>query len=210
MRASLIIDIILVAILILCITVAARRGAFKAAASLGGTVLGGVLAFRLTPQHSGIAEGLLRPWVSRTVDSSEAFSGGGDKLTELLEHLSLPASLADGWKDKAESARQALAESVTDRVTALIAPAVTFVVIFLAVKLAVWLLSRLLSADVPVLRTVNRFAGGLLGAAAGLLLVFVLCWGAFRFAPEEELLGFLSREAVKSSVIGGIVDILVG
>ena len=44
----------------------------------------------------------------------------------------------------------------------------------------------------------------LLGAAAGCLIVLVLCWAILRFAPVENV-GLLSQHCLKQSQIGTLI-----
>ena len=131
-------------------------------------------------------------------------------FAELLQALGVPETLWENLTASAQTTRylrvsaaagQALAEQL--------APVITFVVLFLVIQLAVRIVCSLLSLDLPILRSVNKLGGALLGAVTGLCMVAVLCWGIMRFSPAEEI-GFLNQPALLESRIGGTVCGLLG
>ena len=81
--------------------------------------------------------------------------------------------------------------------------------LLVVIQLAVRIVCSLLSLDLPILRSVNKLGGALLGAVTGLCMVAVLCWGIMRFSPAEEV-GFLNQPALLESRIGGTVCGLLG
>ena len=74
----------------------------------------------------------------------------------------------------------------------------TFVVLFLAIQLAVRIVCSLLSLDIPILRSVNRLGGALLGALTGLA------------QPTRRIEAVDISNTSGSEVVGGIVVFVDG
>lgn len=190
-------DVLFVLILVFCIRTAAKRGAFRAVSGILGTLLGMLVGSRfqdaLAPLLEPLLEGPLRALAERT--GASAFTGlpEGSALAEL-------ETVADKMSELYQSALDALAQALTQS----LAPILAFLLLFLAVKLAIKLLCALLDLEIPLLSSLNRLAGGLLGALAGGLLVLVLCWAVLRFAPEEPV-GLLSQPCLRESLLGGLI-----
>lgn len=103
------------------------------------------------------------------------FSG----LTEMFRE-----ALESGTAEVAGSAALALAEYASLQ----LARVLLFLVAFVAVLLLWWFISHALDLAfrLPVLSTLNRWSGALLGLAEAVLLVYAACWLlADRFLPPE-------------------------
>lgn len=96
-----------------------------------------------------------------------------------------------------------LMEALVDRV----APILTFLVLFFALKIAIQLAVTVLSLDWPIIRTVNRLAGGAIGLCGGLVLVVVLFFGILAYGSPEPTgitSGLLLRQSITGSLIAGL------
>ena len=96
-----------------------------------------------------------------------------------------------------------LTEALVDR----IAPILTFLVLFFALKIAIQLAVTVLSLDWPIIRTVNRLAGGAIGLCGGLVLVVVLFFGILAYGSPEPTgitSGLLLRQSITGSLIAGL------
>ena len=96
-----------------------------------------------------------------------------------------------------------LTEALVDRV----APILTFLVLFFALKIAIQLAVTVLSLDWPIIRTVNRLAGGAIGLCGGLVLVVVLFFGILAYGSPEPTgitSGLLLRQSITGSLIAGL------
>ena len=96
-----------------------------------------------------------------------------------------------------------LTEALVDRV----APILTFLVLFFALKIAIQLAVTVLSLDWPIIRTVNRLAGGAIGLCGGLVLVVVLFFGILAYGSPEATgitSGLLLRQSITGSLIAGL------
>ena len=94
--------------------------------------------------------------------------------------------------------------AATQAVSQAVAPVIAFVIGFLLCKLALWVLACVLGSHLPVVRTLNKGAGLLLGLVGGLAVVAALCVGIRAFAPQG-VGGVFSLQSVEQSYIGGLV-----
>ena len=201
---GLVYDAVYIVIFLCCVIFAANRGAFKAVAGIAGTVLGAVCGSMFNGPMAAWLSGLMQPLAMKLVGSDTVAS-----LASRIQKLGMPEEL-QGLLDQAlsaaggaeEAARAALAERVALFLSEKVAPLLAFLLIFLVVKLAVSLVCSLLSLDIPILSTLNEWVGALIGAASGLIILLVLTWAVWRFAPDLGL-PVLSREALQGSRIGG-------
>ncbi len=216
MNASMLIDFLLIVVFVACVWAAARRGIFSAVSGLLGSLAGLIGAVLLTPRLEGFAVRILRPFLGGMVKRAAEAAGLTGLLSspvaeetrsgflELLRALRVPEGAWDTLTAGAQSAGETVSSAAGQAMAEQLAPVAAFVVLFLGIQLAVRVLCSVLSLDIPLLRSVNKLGGALLGAVTGLCMVVALCWGAMRFAPGEEV-GLLNRPALEQSRIGGAV-----
>ena len=214
MTASVWIDLILVAILITAVYLGAQRGLMRAVAGIGGTLLGFVGAFALCNRVSPLTQKLILPFVQRMVRNTAESTGLSDILNSplvnetkegfrtLLEALHI--TQADAAVENAAGAGQTVLDAAAGSLAAQLAPIITFVLLLVGIKLIVSLAAKLLSMNIPVIRTLNKGAGALLGALSGMIVVIVLCFGVLQYAPEQDA-GIFSQQALRQSAVGGFV-----
>lgn len=217
MQASVVIDIALLAIFAASIIISASRGAFKAISGILGTVLGFVGAYRFGHIATPALEKIIRPIARRAVQSA-ADSQGLESILDnsftqelaemfgrLVEALGLSAQAGQEIQQQAQSAGGTIVDAISDGIAAQIAPIIGFIAFFVVIKLAVSLVCRLLSIEnLPIISTINKLGGALLGAVSGLVIVVALCWGVMAFASDEDV-GIVNRPNLRQSTIGGIV-----
>lgn len=140
-------------------------------------------------------------------------------LTEKLAALSLPEQMA-GLAEKLNIStllqdRLALLsqgqihplELLTDALVSRVAPILTFLLLFFGLKLAIQLVVGVLSLDWPIVRTLNRLAGGAIGLCGGLVLVFVIFFGILLYGSPEPT-GITSRLLLSQSMTGSLIAAL--
>ena len=217
MTAPIIIDIALVAILITAVYLGAARGLMKAVAGLGGTILGFAGAFALCNRFAPMTAKWIEPFVRGIVRKTAESAGLTDILnsplvTETKEgfqslmaalHLTDP-NLAGNVADSAANAGEKIITTASSSLSAQLAPILTFVLLLVVIKLIVSIVAKLFSMNIPVVRTINKGAGALLGALSGIVIVVVLCFGVLKFAPEANV-GVINQAALRESVVGGFV-----
>lgn len=194
-------DLIFVSILLFCIWGAAKRGAFRAVSGLAGTVLGLILGNHFQDGLAVFIEPALRPMMEALAKKADLTQVTGLQEGSVLSDL---VAQSQQFTEKAGQLYEQFLASLGETLTESLAPILSFLIIFFLTKLALKLVCGLLELDIPVLSSLNRFAGGILGALAGCLIVLVLCWAILRFAPVENI-GLLSQHCLKQSQIGSLL-----
>ena len=216
MEIGTIYDLAFVAIILISIGVSAARGAFKAIAGIAGTVLGFLAAFKFSDMASPIIGRFIQPAVKATVEQAAKSAGVEgilenrltESLSQMFEKLLGVLRISPGVGAEIGVAAQdtggKIADAVTTGIVDQVAPVIAFILLFVIVKCAVSILCSVLSLDIPVLRTLNKGVGAILGAVSGLVIVAVLCWGILRLAPDDS--GHISREALLESRVGSALS----
>lgn len=95
-------------------------------------------------------------------------------------------------------------EILADTMVAKVAPLLTFLLLFFGLKIAIQLAVHVLSLDWPIIRTVNRLAGGAIGLCGGLVLVLVIFFAILIYGSPEPT-GITSRLLLSQSITGGLI-----
>lgn len=96
---------------------------------------------------------------------------------------------------------------LVDTLVAKVAPILTFLLLFFGLKLAIQLAVRILSLDWPIVRTLNRLAGGAIGLCGGLVLVAVIFFGILLYGSPEPI-GITSKALLTQSFTGSLIAAL--
>ncbi len=184
MTTALMMDIIVAAVLLLCLIVGGVRGfismllsvAILAGALLGSGVLANVLA---DPVTEWVAPRVQQYMLDRLTDgrSEEAISAAAASdnaaLSQLVDFDAITGIAKKAMDSAVEAGKDLLEGAVTGMVRSLV-----YGVLFLLSFLVLTLLLRLITSPLrlteqaPVLGTLNRLAGAALGLCLGLLLMF--------------------------------------
>lgn len=182
MSISLILDIAIVAILLLCLIVGGHRGFIRSLLS--------VAIFALALLGSGIAANLLsdpvtewaKPLIEQQIidrlsqgHSQEAMAAASDSaaLAQIVDFDSITGMARQAMEQAVEAGKNLLDGAVTGMVHSLV-----YAVVFLVSFLVLTLLLRLVTSPLhlaeraPVLGTLNRLSGAALGLALGILAMF--------------------------------------
>lgn len=215
------VDIILILIIIISACLAGKRGIIKTVAGMFGTIAAYFATVKLVmpwlaPKIATIITPLCTKWLSGIAQKSDVatqvtapYSQATSSLDSLLAALKIPSTLFSDIGDKlAETGKSILAAS-GEAIGRELAPIIALLLGFVVIKIAIWFVVKLLSADIPIVRTLNHGAGFLLGAASGILIVIVLCIGLRAFAPQG-IAGLLSIEQINASLIAGFIFKIAG
>ncbi len=125
-----------------------------------------------------------------------------EQMVGLAEGLDISASLQNLLDNISGivSPLQLLAEAMVAKV----APLLTFLLLFFCLKLAIQLVVGVLSLDWPIVRTLNRLAGGAIGLCGGLVLVVVIFFGILLYGSSEPV-GITSGLLLRQSLTGGLI-----
>ena len=204
MPVSVMIDLVIAAVLLLCAVMGWRRGLFRSLAELAAMLLALVLSAQIANVAAPIAvDRFLRPAthaaIAQRVDelaaegslaasplegleaAVEAIGFVRSRAQDLLEGLDLPAreeALGEAARDALVGMGTQVADTVLDtmayRLLHSMVCAASFLVLSFLLRLAVRALGLVMK--LPVLRQLNEAGGLLVGVGKGVLLVFLGVW----------------------------------
>lgn len=222
---SIILDIILVAIFAAYVFFAAKKGFVRTLLELVAVVAAIFLSFQISPVisqtvYDGFVEkeivATLEEQISENVDAlsvTEKTNAVLDSIPDFAVSLAASAGVEISTiKEQISSQKidsQNLAQSLVDKIAEPIVVGALTIIIFIllavvlmiALKFVAKLVSKLF--DIPLVKSVNRSLGGVLGAIKGVLVVIVICT-ALRFifgGGDGEL-----SVAVNDSFVVGLLD----
>lgn len=222
---SIILDIVLVAIFAGYVFFAAKKGFVRTLLELVAVVAAIFLSFQISPVvsqtvYDGFVEKqivtALEEQISENVDAlsvKEKANAVLDSIPDFAVSLAASAGVEISTiKEQISSQKfdsQNLAQSLVDKIAEPIVVGALTIIIFIllavvlmiALKFVAKLVSKLF--DIPLVKSVNRSLGGVLGAIKGVLVVIVICT-ALRFifgGGDGEL-----SVAVNDSFVVGLLD----
>lgn len=228
---GLALDFAFLAVLILCIVIAAKRGFVLSLMEFAGFFLAGACALYLSGLIAPVlydrffAERVTQAIAAQLPDLSGAASAAQQAQAVLqglpdtvvrfaasfgLDTVALTQKIASADVSGAALA-QTLADSIAKPIVTLLCRLVLFVVLILLLGVVFRILASVIDhfCRLPVLRTANAALGGVFGALRGLLVVFVLGVALQLAANLFGTPGTPFHETVENSfVVGMIRDIL--
>lgn len=195
---SIVLDIILAAIAVICIISGAKRGFFKSVMSLVSGIVALLVSYAFTPTLSVIInEKFILPSLSEGISSTLAsiaesgVNSAGEtvyELSNLLENgqfLSVVdrygadresiSSLVDQIGVGTRAAVDKIAEAVASPVSEMLSNIIAFIVIFIAavivLRVVIWLAGLVFS--LPVLKELDRTLGLVFGVISALFFVWI-------------------------------------
>jgi len=205
MTSALIIDIILAAIFVYCVYIGARNGFVRSVLSLVSTVVSLVLAFTLVGSFSNtIADKYITPAVSSLLGEKveETLGDSGDDLASTIvtvsdkvvsivdEFISGEEKAEDENKSAEKEAEEVGMDGLIVGISSVIGRSLTAFVLFV---LLFALINAILKVAIDQLRFVNKIPiigpvnitlGLILGAATGVVFLYVPVWVILDFLPE--------------------------
>ena len=203
-----ILDLALVAVITAAVLIAKRRGFLKSSYNILSLVITVLLIFTLQePFCKYLAESKLgeavHDKVSLQVQGTAAEqeeqiedSEDADTAVKVGEIMGLPTFMMD-FLDKKLQKQTAAVENMkndalgilTDTVTEVLLKIISAVLLFLLVRVGVFLLLHILEMlfKLPLLHSINSLLGMIIGAANGLLIVYVICALLMFLSPGESL-----------------------
>ncbi|MBQ4066875.1 MAG: CvpA family protein [Clostridia bacterium] len=188
-----ILDIIIVAIAVICIVYGAKTGFFKALMALISGIVALLIAFTFTPMLSQyISDNYIADRISGTIETTfmsiaETDDGGvdmealleSDQYKDLMERAGLDAEdiaeqIVGGesyGKNMVSSLARLAARPIAKAVSDVIAFIILFVVSFMLLKIITFVVGLFLKF--PVLKELDKTLGIVLGVASALFFVFV-------------------------------------
>lgn len=181
-----------------------KRGFVRIVLSMFAMIVTIILASVLTIPVSGfiketsVGEGI-RASVEEMVEGADIIDA------ESINNLDLPKSMLEPIAEGAESTQQAIGTYVADALTDTIINSLTFLILVIVIYIILKIVIAALDVvtKLPVLNSINKGAGAVIGLVQGLLFVWVGClvlaacsdkpWAqeAFRQINDNELLSFI-------------------
>lgn len=187
MSLSIIFDLIVVAVFVICVAGGMRKGLVKSVYRICSFALAIILSIVLIQPFSKllsstpIAESVRSGITNSIENAGEGVTAGID---DTLSNLHLPSFLQDDIStdyliNSAENADQgfSVSEWVADALTNKIIGALAAIILFIGIKLLLSLIFYMLDAlfNLPVLHGVNKMLGAVLGLVNGAIIIYGLC-----------------------------------
>lgn len=198
-------DIILVAGMLCCIILSAKKGFIGACKNIVSIILTVILMSTMHPvilnglQSSNLGNDIKKVVtenVTKTYEkeqiSEETDTTDTEKSVEICKALGLPSFIEkDIEKSLVEMAqiRNNVMEVITDALSLLIMKIIALLILFIIVKLFVFLAMKILESlfSLPVLKSVNTGLGALIGIINALLIVYLICGVLNLVVPMDKM-----------------------
>ena len=199
--SSVILDLVLIAIVAVCVFFGARRGLFRTLADLAAYLVALIGASWLANVFTAQVMEYLRPVMESQVSQSIT-----DYLTALTENSGYSGILkglldtlmaGDTIDDIANVAVDVLADTVLHNMAYMLLFVVAFVLLVVVLKLVIRIVDSALK--LPVLHQMNTLGGVLAGALKGVLLVLLVLW------LNEQTGLLVTPQALEASVVAPIL-----
>ncbi len=187
--SSVILDVVIAAIVVICIWIGKKRGLFRTLAELLSYIVAWIGASILATSLSKAVAEWLRPWlegklqkmVDDLVQSIDLETGFSDMIGELPEGLSklfLDAGLAGKLEDAILGNVRIDVGPYVEQALQNAAYMISFILLFILLMILLRLLIKALDVltKIPVIHELNMIGGVLAGGIKGLVLVLVLLW----------------------------------
>lgn len=200
-----ILDVILIGIIVFIVIISAKKGFISGTKSILSLVITVILLSSLqgsmldSLQKTAFGEGV-RKTVTKNVEKvykTEKFSADADTTdTEqalvICNAMSLPAFWADSLEDEIVSfseIQKNVMEVITDAITQMIMRIVAFVLLLIMVRVFAFLAIMLLETlfHLPILKTINRSLGAIIGIFNALLIIYIICGVVGAFVPADQI-----------------------
>ena len=203
LTTALLLDAVIVIVLVYCVTAGARRGFVRTFCSLIAVLisLGGgwyLSTYYAEPLQEKIEPFIMEKLLSAPVEGLQpeftppaGMSGDGSFLDRFSQ------SIQEQVEQQVNNVKTAAAEEIAASLSSLLARSVLFLAGFTVLQLLWKTISRALNlvAKLPVLRTLNRFLGGVIGFCKGILILAIAHWVLL------DLLGLIPEAVAQSSFL---------
>ena len=198
-------DLIILAIIILSIFNARKKGFIKASYALVSLILTFILMFTFKEPFKDF---LKTTFIGESINSmveNAVNKNVGDEVPQydvLVKEMGLPGFLTGFTKDLSENVSETkeeivtnVAASVTDGILNILSVLLLFLIVRISLCIVIGVFD--LIAKLPVLNSINKFAGALMGLINGLFIVYLVCAVMILFVPNTPEL----KEIIDNSTI---------
>ena len=172
-------DLIVVLFVLLLLLLGFRKGLLAMVYRFTSFFVSLVIAWLLYPRAADLLSAFgLEQWIADLVRANYVEPSLEQATADISD---LPAYL----QSMVQSGQIGLTDAATAQVTHLIMNIAAFVLVLILVRLVVWVIGQLLHvvSKLPVIGCLNRIGGAALGAAEGILLVYIVLALLFAAAP---------------------------
>lgn len=194
------IDLLLIAVFIVIVLLAAKKGFIRGIIGLVGNIVAAAVAFLFSSSlgsyiNNNFLYQPMRQWVVNSLSPTaqgttasiadlnfdELFSDMPQFFSNLLKTLGLDggqlaeqytAMKASGEEEAKSAVIDLMVQPMSDLCSRIIAFVIIFVLALVAIRIIVWLLDFIV--ELPVLRQINKAGGIVLGVLNGLFFVFII------------------------------------
>lgn len=176
--SSIILDIVFLAIILLCVIIGIRRGAIKTVLSVVAFLIAVYLAYIIaTPFASFLCGKFVEPKIIESVNISISDSSKSieDALPDFIVKNSDKLGIEIGELNSFNSSSfvKASITPVIVEIASAILMILLFVILAFFLTLTVRIINKLI--NLSIFGGLNKFLGGIFGAISGVIVVFVLC-----------------------------------
>ena len=205
-------DLILIVVIAFCIIFSMKKGFINVSKSFVALILTWVLMSSFQPAMLGILESSafgdrVKQKVSENITlvyekedfSEDTKTSEAYKAEKICESMGFPTFVENSIKSTVsglQTVERNVREVITEAVSLMILRILSLILVFLLVRLFVFLLVKLIEVifELPVLKTINKTLGAILGIVNALLIVYIVCAAVSLFSPAE------SRIAIDETV----------
>ncbi len=151
---------------------------------LQSTTLGDSIKQRVSESVTKVYEEKNLPENADTTDSEQAL--------EICESMALPSFLSKSIEKslgQMTEVRNNVMEVITDTLTMLIMRIIALILLFVMVRVFVFLIVKFAESlfELPVLKSINRTLGAIMGVVNALILIYIVCGLTSLFVPADKL-----------------------
>lgn len=186
---SLVLDIILAALILISFIIGYKKGLVKSVWKIAALAITIVLVIALkNPVVSFLSGTTMADNINAKISETVHIPSGGG--VDISDSLNLPDFLKVEVNSGIESAQGAVSsvnDAVAASLTTLFLTIITCVALFIIIRLILMAVYMIINGitEAPVIKGVNKFSGGLLGAVNMVFIIFLLLALVSLFAPAD-------------------------
>lgn len=196
---SLFVDLIILAILLLCIFLGYKKGLVGVLLKLFSFILSLLLSFILVTPISNIV--IDKTSIDEKIESAVVnfISGDTEKKAETSSTIT---NYINNYVSKYKyESQEFIAQNISKELTKIVISIATFIVLFIIIRIVLFFVSFITNAlaELPIIKQINISGGVIYGIIEGLFIIyFALAIISFLDIPSLQL-------AIKNSIIGSIL-----
>lgn len=204
MHLWLIFDCIIIAVFTVCIISARKKGFIRSSGAVVSIILTILLMLVFQDsicayiKNSSIGD-KIKETVVNTLSERKDEADTSEEDESIAERLGLPEFFTKGISEKTgeiENIKQEIIEKTADNITSSVINVLSVVILYFLIKLLLAILLKCLDVifKLPILNSVNKLLGVIIGAVNALFIIYILCTLLIWFVPKD------STELIKNTI----------